>query len=99
MSNNPKPKGPAPFNNPFAQLKPQGASARSKGAPGKGPPKPAPPPPPPPRKATLEEEERALFLEAVGEVEPVPQVEMRAPNLFWHAGKILYEKYWLYRRF
>jgi sulfide:quinone oxidoreductase len=31
--------------------------------------------------------------------EPTPQVEMRAPNLFWHAGKILYEKYWLYRRF
>lgn len=31
--------------------------------------------------------------------EPVPQVEMRAPNLFWHACKILYEKYWLYRRF
>lgn len=31
--------------------------------------------------------------------EPTPQVEMRGPNLFWHAGKILYEKYWLYRRF
>jgi len=31
--------------------------------------------------------------------EPTPQVEMREPNLFWHAGKILYEKYWLYRRF
>jgi sulfide:quinone oxidoreductase len=31
--------------------------------------------------------------------EPTPQVEMRQPSLFWHAGKILYEKYWLYRRF
>jgi sulfide:quinone oxidoreductase len=31
--------------------------------------------------------------------EPTPQVEMRGPNLLWHAGKILYEKYWLYRRF
>lgn len=31
--------------------------------------------------------------------EPMPQVEMRGPNRFWHIGKILYEKYWLYRRF
>lgn len=31
--------------------------------------------------------------------EPAPQVEMRGPNLFWHLGKILYEKYWLYRHF
>ena len=31
--------------------------------------------------------------------EPTPQVELRGPNRFWHAGKILYEKYWLYRRF
>ena len=31
--------------------------------------------------------------------EPTPQVEMRQPNLMWHAAKILYEKYWLYRRF
>ncbi len=31
--------------------------------------------------------------------EPTPQIRMRNPNLFWHAGKILYEKYWLYRRF
>ncbi len=31
--------------------------------------------------------------------EPTPQVEMRGPNLLWHAAKILYEKYWLYRRF
>lgn len=31
--------------------------------------------------------------------EPTPQVEMRGPSLLWHAGKILYEKYWLYRRF
>lgn len=31
--------------------------------------------------------------------EPTPQIEMRGPNRFWHAGKIFYEKYWLYRRF
>ena len=31
--------------------------------------------------------------------EPAPQMEMRGPNLFWHMGKILYEKYWLYRHF
>jgi len=31
--------------------------------------------------------------------EPVPQVGMRGPNRFWHMGKILYEKHWLYRRF
>ena len=31
--------------------------------------------------------------------EPVPQVTMRGPNRFWHMGKILYEKHWLYRRF
>ena len=31
--------------------------------------------------------------------EPTPQVKMRGPNLFWHIGKILYEKYWLYRHF
>jgi len=31
--------------------------------------------------------------------EPTPQVEMRGPNLFWHIGKILYEKFWLYRHF
>lgn len=31
--------------------------------------------------------------------EPAPQVKMRGPSLFWHLGKIAYEKYWLYRRF
>jgi len=31
--------------------------------------------------------------------EPTPQVEMQGPNLFWHMGKILYEKFWLYRHF
>lgn len=31
--------------------------------------------------------------------EPTPQVEMHGPNLFWHVGKVLYEKYWLYQRF
>ncbi len=31
--------------------------------------------------------------------EPAPQMQMRSPSLFWHVGKIVYEKYWLYRRF
>jgi len=31
--------------------------------------------------------------------EPTPQVELRQPSLMWHTAKILYEKYWLYRRF
>ena len=31
--------------------------------------------------------------------EPVPQVRMRQPSRFWHAGKVLYEKSWLYRHF
>ncbi|MCR4303357.1 MAG: NAD(P)/FAD-dependent oxidoreductase [Gallionella sp.] len=31
--------------------------------------------------------------------EPAPQIEIRGPNLFWHMGKIMYEKYWLYRHF
>ena len=31
--------------------------------------------------------------------EPTPQIQLRQPSRLWHAGKILYEKYWLYRRF
>lgn len=31
--------------------------------------------------------------------EPLPQVRMRYPSPLWHMGKILYEKYWLWRRF
>lgn len=31
--------------------------------------------------------------------EPTPEVRMRFPNPLWHLGKILYEKYWLWRRF
>jgi sulfide:quinone oxidoreductase len=31
--------------------------------------------------------------------EPLPDVRMRFPNPFWHLGKVLYEKYWLWRRF
>ncbi|WIM06387.1 MAG: NAD(P)/FAD-dependent oxidoreductase [Candidatus Nitricoxidivorans perseverans] len=31
--------------------------------------------------------------------EPLPQVALKPPGLLWHFGKILYEKYWLYRRF
>jgi sulfide:quinone oxidoreductase len=30
--------------------------------------------------------------------EPTPQVRMYAPGLLWHAGKIAYEKYWLWNR-
>jgi sulfide:quinone oxidoreductase len=30
---------------------------------------------------------------------PTPQIEIHAPSLLWHAGKVLYEKHWLYRRF
>lgn len=29
--------------------------------------------------------------------EPTPQVAMHGPSLLWHAGKVLYEKYWLYQ--
>lgn len=29
--------------------------------------------------------------------EPTPQVAMRGPSVLWHAGKVMYEKYWLYR--
>jgi sulfide:quinone oxidoreductase len=31
--------------------------------------------------------------------EPVPRVRLRAPNRFWHAGKVLLEKTWLWRWF
>lgn len=31
--------------------------------------------------------------------EPLPQVDLRRPTFLWHWGKLLYEKYWLYRRF
>ena len=31
--------------------------------------------------------------------EPVPEVRLRFPNPLWHLGKVLYEKYWLWRRF
>jgi sulfide:quinone oxidoreductase len=31
--------------------------------------------------------------------EPLPKVDLQPPSRFWHAGKWLYEKYWLYRRF
>lgn len=31
--------------------------------------------------------------------EPTPDVRMRNPNPLWHLGKVLYEKYWLWRRF
>lgn len=31
--------------------------------------------------------------------EPLPDVRLRQPNPFWHLGKLLYEKYWLWRRF
>lgn len=31
--------------------------------------------------------------------EPTPRVAMHPPGLLWHAGKVLYEKYWLFRHF
>ncbi len=31
--------------------------------------------------------------------EPAPQVRLRPPNMWLHLGKVLYEKYWLYRWF
>jgi len=31
--------------------------------------------------------------------EPTPQVRMLSPGVLWHAGKVLYEKYWLFRHF
>ena len=31
--------------------------------------------------------------------EPSPDVRLRSPNQIWHLGKILHEKYWLWRRF
>lgn len=31
--------------------------------------------------------------------EPLPAVALRRPGLLWHGAKVLYEKYWLYRRF
>lgn len=31
--------------------------------------------------------------------EPAPRVTVRHPSLLWHAGKVLYEKYWLWSRF
>lgn len=30
---------------------------------------------------------------------PAPQVRLRQPNRIWHAGKVLYEKFWLCHRF
>ncbi len=60
-------KGEEPFNNPFAKLKPVGAQA-PKSAPAA---RVAPVPAPAPRKKSSDEEESALFLEAVGGVAPV----------------------------
>lgn len=31
--------------------------------------------------------------------EPTPDVRLHFPNPFWHLGKVIYEKYWLWRRF
>jgi sulfide:quinone oxidoreductase len=31
--------------------------------------------------------------------EPAPQVALRPPSRMWHLGKLLYEKYWLFRWF
>lgn len=31
--------------------------------------------------------------------EPTPKITLRGPNWIWHIGKILYEKYWLWKQF
>src|SRR3990170_7789005 len=31
--------------------------------------------------------------------EPLPRITVRSPSVLWHAGKVLYEKYWLWSRF
>jgi len=31
--------------------------------------------------------------------EPLPQIKLHEPNLFWHLGKVIYEKYWLFSHF
>ena len=31
--------------------------------------------------------------------EPTPQIKMKAPGWRWHLGKVLFEKYWLWRWF
>lgn len=31
--------------------------------------------------------------------EPLPDVHMRFPNPFWHMGKVMYQKFWLWRQF
>jgi len=31
--------------------------------------------------------------------EPTPRVRMYGPGVLWHLGKVLYEKYWLFRHF
>ncbi len=31
--------------------------------------------------------------------EPTPQIEMKAPGIFWHLGKVWFEKFWLWRWF
>lgn len=31
--------------------------------------------------------------------EPLPDVRLRRPGLLWHGAKVLYEKYWLFKRF
>jgi len=31
--------------------------------------------------------------------DPAPQVKLKPPSLWLHLGKVLYEKYWLYRWF
>lgn len=31
--------------------------------------------------------------------DPAPLIEMKAPGLFWHLGKVWFEKYWLWRWF
>lgn len=44
-------------------------------------------------------DERAGFGRGDFYAEPRPWVRLRPPSRWLHLGKVLYEKYWLYRRF
>ena len=32
---------------------------------------------------------------AAADIEPDPQVRLRRPGMFWHLGKVLFERYWM----
>ncbi len=80
MSKKEKSSGPAPFNNPFSSLKVASPKPAAKATERKAKAPPPSPPRPSKRALSIEELERQQFLEAVGEVEPVPHVEVSAPR-------------------